>query len=410
MPDPGADRGSLPLAGIKVLDLSRVVSGPMCGRMLADLGADVTKVEPPEGDVTRTARPFVDGVSPYFAQMNAGKRAITVDLKNPAGVDIVERLAARSDVLLENFRPGVLDRLGLGTGALRERYPRLVVCSVTGWGQTGEWRDRKAYAPMVHAQAGLMDMASRLRGRPAEQETQIHGDVYAAIFSACAVLAALHQRDVTGHGQAIDVSMAQALLYANEWAGVELQRPTSEQLRAAPGEYVEHDRGGFDIWLHPVFLLGDGSQVALLGRAVTQLPGIFRTLGGDEALVQDARLTEGTPALRDTFARGAIADLVVRVANFPALVEAFASSPILFAEVRSFADLASTAWATERRLTAEALPGLPLPNAPWATDAGDLGLAGPPPSSGQHSTEILRELGCTAAEIEQLYGSGAVAG
>ncbi len=407
---PAADRSSLPLAGIKVLDLSRVVSGPLCGRMLSDLGADVIKVEPPEGDVTRTARPFVDGVSPYFAQMNAGKRAITVDLKNPAGVDIVDKLAARSDVLLENFRPGVLDRLGLGAGPLRERYPRLIVCSVTGWGQRGPWRDRKAYAPMVHAQAGLMEMASRLRGRPAEQETQIHGDVYAAIFAACAILAALHQRDVTGRGQALDVSMAQALLYANEWAGVELQRPTSEQLRARPGGYVEPDRGGFDIWLHPVFLLGDGSQVALLGRAPTQLPGIVSALGADPAVLEDPRLSEGTAAQRDTFARSAIAALLVSLSGFAALSEAFATSPVLFAEVRSYADLASTEWADGRRLTAQALPGIPLPNAPWSSDAADLGVGGPPPAPGQHSPEILRELGCTEAEIEQLRESGAVTG
>ncbi len=405
-----ADRGSAPLAGITVLDLSRVVSGPLCGRLLADLGADVIKVEPPEGDVTRTARPFVDGVSPYFAQMNAGKRAITVDLKNPAGVDVVDRLAARSDVLLENFRPGVLDRLGLGTGPLRERYPRLIVCSVTGWGQSGPWRERKAYAPMVHAQAGLMEMASRLRGRPAEQETQIHGDVYAAVFAACAILAALHQRDVTGHGQALDVSMAQALLYANEWAGVELQRPTSAKLRAEPGGYVEPDRGGFDIWLHPVFLLGDGSQVALLGRAPTQLPGIVRALGADPAVLEDPRLTEGTPAQRDTFARSAVAELLVQLADFAALTDAFAASPVLFAEVRSYADLASTEWAADRQLTAQALPGIPLPNAPWSSDAADLGVGGPPPTPGQHSPEILRELGCTDAEIEQLRESGAVTG
>ena len=409
MSGPGATADSnLPLAGVQILDLSRVVSGPLCSRLLADLGADVIKVEPPEGDVTRTAQPLIDGVSPYFAQMNAGKRAITIDLKNPDGAGIVERLAARADVLLENFRPGVLARLGLDPQRLRETNPGLIVCSVTGWGQTGPWRDRKAYAPMVHAQAGLIEMASRLRGRPAEQETQIHGDVYAAIFAACAVLSALHQRGRTGQGQALDVAMAHALLYANEWAGVELQRPTTADLRARPGEFTELDRGGFDIWLHPVFLLGDGSQVALVGRAVTQLPAILDALDADKASLEDLRLRQGNPAERDTFARGAIAQELVKLADFPALSAAFAGSPVLFAEVRSFADLAATEWASERQLIAEAGPGLPLPRGPWRSDQSDPRLGGPPPRQGEHSRAILAELGCTDTEIEQLRASGAV--
>jgi CoA:oxalate CoA-transferase len=279
---------------------------------------------------------------------------------------------------------------------------------VTGWGQTGPWRDRKSYAPMVHAQAGVIEMASRLRGRPAEQETQIHGDVYAAIFAACAVLAALHQRGATGLGQALDIAMAHTLLYANEWAGVELQRPTSQELRERPGEYAELDRGGFDIWLHPVFLLGDGSQVALLGRAVTQLPAILETLGGERAPLEDRRLSKGNPAERDTFARGVIAQELVRLPHFAALTEAFAVSRVMFAEVRSFADLAATEWAAERQLIAEAGPGLPLPRGPWRSDAGDPRLAGPPPRQGEHSRAILAELGCTDSEIDQLRASGAV--
>jgi CoA:oxalate CoA-transferase len=340
--------------------------------------------------------------------MNAGKRAITIDLKNPEGADVVKRLAGRADVLLENFRPGVMTRLGLDPQRLRETNPGLIVCSVTGWGQTGAWRDRKAYAPMVHAQVGLIEMASRLRDRPAEQETQIHGDVYAAVFAACGVLAALHQRNLTGRGQALDVAMAQALLYANEWAGVELQRPTTQQLRVQPGAYTELDRGGFDIWLHPVFLLGDGSQVALLGRAVTQLPGILETLDGDRTPLKDSRLTKGNPAERDTFARGVIAENLVKLADFAALSAAFAGARVMFAEVRSFADLAATEWAAERQLIAEAGPGLPLPRGPWRSDASDPSLGGPPPRQGEHSRAILAELGCTDTEIDQLRASGAV--
>jgi crotonobetainyl-CoA:carnitine CoA-transferase CaiB-like acyl-CoA transferase len=206
----------------------------------------------------------------------------------------------------------------------------------------------------------------------------------------------------------LDVAMAHALLYANEWAGVELQRPTTEDLRARPGEYAELDRGGFDIWLHPVFLLGDGSQVALLGRAVTQLPAILEALDADRTALQDPRLREGNPAERDTFARAAIAAQLVRLADFPALSAAFASSRVLFAEVRSFADLAATEWAAERHLIAEALPGLPLPRGPWRSDRGDPSLGGPPPRQGEHSRAILGELGFTVSEIEQLRAAGAV--
>src|SRR6476469_2466240 len=121
-----------PLDGIRVLDLSRVLSGPSCGKALADLGADVIKVEPPEGDLTRTAQPRVGGFPAYFAQQNCGKRCISVDLRLEGGRDIVAGLASASDVLLENFRPGVLDRLGLDCASLRTRNPKLVYCSITG--------------------------------------------------------------------------------------------------------------------------------------------------------------------------------------------------------------------------------------------------------------------------------------
>src|SRR5690349_5776660 len=151
-----------PLAGVRVLDLSRIVSGPMCGRILADLGADVVKVEPPTLDTTRMVAPGSNGS--YFAQMNAGKRNVCVDIKQERGARLVGDLADRADVLVENFRPGVLARRGLGPDDLLRRNPRLVYCSVTGWGQDGPWRERAAYAPVVHAEAGTIEMSGRLRG------------------------------------------------------------------------------------------------------------------------------------------------------------------------------------------------------------------------------------------------------
>src|SRR4051812_37680367 len=141
------DRGDglRPLAGISVLDLSRVLSGPSCGKALVDLGADVIKVEPPEGDLTRTAQPRVGGLPVYFAQQNCGKRCISVDLNTEAGRTLVADLAAASDVVVENFRPGVLDRFGLGYAAVSARNPAVVYCSITGYGQDGPMAGRRAY-------------------------------------------------------------------------------------------------------------------------------------------------------------------------------------------------------------------------------------------------------------------------
>src|SRR6478735_6771617 len=143
-----------PLDGVKVLDLCRVLAGPIAGRMLADLGADVVKIEPPEGDVSRHfgKRPE----SAYFRQQNAGKRSITVDLREDSGRDLVRRLAAVADVVTENFRPGVLSRFGLGWAELSALNPRLVMLSISGFGQDGPERDRASYAGVIHAETGVV--------------------------------------------------------------------------------------------------------------------------------------------------------------------------------------------------------------------------------------------------------------
>src|SRR5262245_59808570 len=142
---PNVPTSRRPLDGIRVLDLSRVLSGPSCGKALADLGADVIKVEPPEGDLTRTAEPRVGGLPVYVAQQNCGKRCVSVDLRLEAGRALVAALAAGSDDVLENFRPGVLDRLGLGYAAVQARNPKIVYCSITGYGQDGPMARRRAY-------------------------------------------------------------------------------------------------------------------------------------------------------------------------------------------------------------------------------------------------------------------------
>jgi CoA:oxalate CoA-transferase len=384
-----------PLAGVRVIDLSRVVSGPLCGRMLADLGAEVVKIEPPEGDITRNVPPFVNGVSAYFAQMNAGKRNVSVDLKAPHGPEVVARLAAGADVLIENFRPGVLARFGLDAPTLLAANPRLVYCSVTGWGQDGPWRDQRSFAPLVHAAAGTLELNARHRGRRPEQEVNQHADVYTAVIATSAVLAALLQRGTTGQGQHLDVAMGQASVYVNEWAATGLQPPAD-------------DYGNFDAWNHFTFPLGDGSYVALLGNPVDLFAVWVGTLGGNKDLLTDPRFADRT-------ARAAhLAELVSEVealtrrfADFPAL-EAVLGPWTLAAPVRSVAELAGTDWAAYRRLTAEIAPGLPVPAAAWQASASSVGVQAEISALGADNASVLARAGYSTDDIGELHASGAL--
>jgi crotonobetainyl-CoA:carnitine CoA-transferase CaiB-like acyl-CoA transferase len=159
-----------PLEGVRVLDFSIMLAGPYCARLLADVGAEVIKIEPPEGDEMRLRAPVRDGHSAYFGQLNAGKRSIALDLKSPDAIKLVHRMVENTDILVENFRPGVMERLGLGYEALRKINPRLIYCSISGYGQTGPQAERAAYAMIVHAESGFDRALMRYAGdrdRPA---------------------------------------------------------------------------------------------------------------------------------------------------------------------------------------------------------------------------------------------------
>ncbi len=395
MPCYGPVVPSKPLAGLRVVDLSRVVSGPLCGRMLADLGAEVIKIEAPGGDVTRTVPPEVSDVSVYYAQLNAGKRNVCLDLKAPGASEVVARLAGASDILVENFRPGVLARFGLDAATLRAADPRLIYCSVTGWGQDGPWIGRRAYAPLVHAEVGILEMDGRVRGRRPEQEVNQHGDVYPALMATNAVLAALVQRATSGVGQHLDVAMGQALVYVNEWAAVGLQRHRG-------------DHGSFSTWTHWNYRLGDGNYIAFVGNPVRLFPAWARCLGG-EALLTDPRFaTEEARAEHLDELVDAIDSLTSR---FPdaASVEAVLDPFMLAGPVRSVADLAMSDWAEHRGLTVEVAPGLPVPSAPWQSDGSSVGVAGGVAPMGADNYDVLTAIcGYPPSEVEALIAGGAL--
>ena len=202
------------LHGLRVLDLTTTIAGPHCTRLLADLGAQVVKIESPEGDLMRTRPPLRDGASSYFGQLNAGKKSVVLDLKQPAGVDIVKRLVRTADVLVENFRPGVMRRLGLDYPALAAVQPALVYCAISGYGQSGPSAGLPAYAPVIHAASGY-DVAhlSYQEGRTKPDNNGIFiADVLSGTYAFGAILAAVNQRQRTGYGQLVDVSMLESML------------------------------------------------------------------------------------------------------------------------------------------------------------------------------------------------------
>jgi CoA:oxalate CoA-transferase len=202
------------LCGLRVLDFTTTIAGPHCTRLLADLGAEVIKIEAPDGDMMRTRPPLRNGASTSFGQLNAGKKSITLDLKSPAVVGAVCRLVATADAVVENFRPGVMRRFGLDYDALRQVKPDLVYCAISGYGQTGPSAELPAYAPVIHAASGydLAHMAYQGEARRPDYCGIYIADVLTGTYAFGAIMAALHQRQATGEGQMIDVSMLESML------------------------------------------------------------------------------------------------------------------------------------------------------------------------------------------------------
>src|SRR5712692_7989244 len=246
MPIAANDEGILTksFAGLRVLDFSTTIAGPHCTRMLADMGAEVIKVESVEGETMRTRPPVRNGFSTTFGQLNVGKKSLVLDLKSPDAIEIIRRLVAGTDILVENFRPGVMRRLKLDYGSLRELNPKLIYCSISGYGQTGPSAELPAYAPVIHAASGY-DMAhlSYQPGRTRPDYCGIyHADVLTGVYAFGAVSAALYQRAVSQKGQQIDVSMLESMLSLTlselQWSQFELkatQRPMFGPIETSDG-------------------------------------------------------------------------------------------------------------------------------------------------------------------------------
>lgn len=227
-----------PLEGLKVLDLSRVLAGPFAARMLSDLGADVLKVEPPEGDVTRKFGRSENGVAGFYLQQNIGKRNICIDLKADGARDLVLDLCRQADVLVENFRPGVMKRFGLDWENVHAVNPKLVMLSISGFGQTGPESKRAAYAPVVHAETGLIARQAEMSGGPAYDLQYSLADSYSSLHGLVGLLAALRVAEQTGIGQHVDIAMINVVHATDDYAHWALDdvwpKPKENLVWAAP--------------------------------------------------------------------------------------------------------------------------------------------------------------------------------
>ena len=392
-----------PLDGIRVLDFTRVLAGPHATRMLCDLGAEVIKIEPPVGDLTRFGQPRINSLATYFIQQNVGKLNVSLDLDEQRGVDIARRLAAVSDVVIENFRPGVMARLGLGYEELAASHPRLVYASISGYGATGPWVDRRAYAPVVNAEAGITKHQGDVRGGAYANDPFSHGDVYTGMETAAAVLAALLQRERTGRGQFIDVSMAETLLYVNEHA--------HDQLWDAdvPNDWIR----SFQPADYPVLTTADGSVVVVSGHPASKTNfEWFCAAMGRLDLLNDPRFIDVPSRLANLQQFAEILDTWAgSVPNAEEIERIFERHHLATGRLRSVGEIAETPWAKHRGAITEVSDRgggtVRIPQSPWKFSDADVRIQGVPKYRGEDNANVLRELlGFDDETIAQLERDG----
>lgn len=386
-----------PLSGIVVADFSRVLSGPYCTMLLADMGARVVKIEQPDkGDDTRGwGPPFINGESAYFLSINRNKESLTLDLKRPESREVVDRLVAGADVVVENFRPGTMARMGLGYDTLAARHPRLVYCSISGFGQTGPKRDRPGYDAVVQAEGGLMSITGDADGPPYRLGVAI-SDIVAGIFAAHGAVLALFARERTGRGQLVDVGMldATAALLTYQ-AGIYFATGSSP---ARMGN--RHPT----IVPYETFSASDGEFVIAVGN--DELWRRFCATAGLEPLAEDARFATNRDRVTNYDALRPLLAARLRERPRAEWLDALTRAGVPCGSVRAIGEVLADPQLEAREMIARfehaaagALRALGVPIKLSSTPGA---VRTPPPRLGEHTDAILRELGLDATGIREL--------
>jgi CoA:oxalate CoA-transferase len=361
-----------PLEGLRVLDLSRFLAGPYAGRMLCDLGADVVKVEPLDGDTTRIWGADVGGTRGYYHQQNAGKRNICIDLRMPAGVDLLKALAAKADVLIENFRPGVTRRLGISYADLRAVNPRLVMLSISGFGQEGPESQRMAFASVIHAESGLIARQAKRSGSPLTDIDVSQADMNAGMHGLIGVLSALWMREKTGLGQHIDIAMIDATLGTDDFLQYALE--DSWETRATPSE-VWSTAGG------PILISADVRHIW------NQLRAFF---GLEDPAPAGATVAEKAAARREAIRR-----FLAGLPGRTAVIEALNRMNLAWGDVRESEKAREQPTVAHRRTIVDvddrAGGTRPIVQSPYRFSAAESGVRGPVRFQGEDNETVLRE-------------------
>lgn len=388
---------SAPLKGIRVLDLTTTIAGPYCARLMSDLGAEVIKIENAEGDMMRARPPMRHGASTSFGQLNAGKRSIVLDLKQKEAREVVCRLLADTDVLVENYRPGVMRRFGMEYPVLREMRPELIYCAISGYGQTGPSAELAAYAPAIHAASGfdLAHMAYQT-GRERPDNCGIYiADIVSGTYAFGAVMTALYQRKTTGRGQMIDVSMLETMLslmvgevQAAQFPVPPAGRPMFGPVRTKDGYImpaVASERtfqglaraAGHPEWItHPKFAryterrhhwgeLVDELELWSAGLTIAECKEAFDREGVPSSPYRTVREVMQDPQLQH---RNAFADVHDAAGKFRVL------------------------------------------NPPFRMSEGDVQVRGTSSALGEHTREVLRQVGYDPERIESMIAAGVAKG
>lgn len=383
--------GRKPLSGLKVLDFTRVLSGPYCTALMADLGADVVKIESPQGDDYRRIGPFVDGESALFQNVNRAKRSIALDLKAARSIEIVRALVETADVVVENFRPGVMDRLGLGWDALSALNPRLVYVSISGFGQTGPNVARPAYDIIVQAMSGLMSVTGEPDGPPTMVGEAI-ADVAGGLFAAWGCMVALFERERTGTGRHVDLALFDALLAMTPTAACRHLIAGEAPARVGNRHALSAPFG--------VYCAGQGREgeghfaVAVLNE---KLFGIFAETIGRPDLAQNPDFATDTLRRRHEPALAEAIEAWAAELGAAEAVSRLNAAGVPASEIATVAEAWSSEQASARELASPVahptLGALMTPEQPVHFSGVPRGGRRAAPALNEHEGQILRELG-----------------